>query len=161
MKKLGLVLLITLTSSIGMASCIDSYHAAKETLPLPTKLDTQIASPVSVVAADGISMATNLTPVPVFSIAGTAYIMSVSVDWYLKEDYRLLKKVLKEARMKAYSSEMEDLHIMIEDQTGLSLSEDELQKTIVELDEENAFCIDGVQGIEDFVLNIARRFKRK
>ncbi len=163
MKKLLFVTLLSLINTYAMGSCSESYRSAGENfLELP---DVDSGEAIGVVGTsitmDVLSMSTNFTTVPVFSISGVVYTISVSVDWFQRRDYRMLEDVLKDARAGAYSSDMDDLHEFVEDNTGLSISEDELQDVIVKLDDKNAFCTNGVQGVKDFKHNIARNFERR
>ncbi len=160
MKKLALCLFLSFTSIISYASCTQTYIEASGTDPDIRKVDmgTKVGSSI-IVGMDAMVLGMG-SPIPVFTVSGAIYSLYVSIDWHQREEYRIIKKILVDAKYGAYSSDMEDLHLYVEESTGYSISVDDLQNTIMRLNDKNIFCTNGVQGMDDFKFNIARNYRR-
>ncbi len=164
MKKLGLVLLMCITSSIASASCGNSYR--KAATPFLTKnlggsyVEPDDYTPYYVslgtsAAVDAVGILMMSTTFPAFTASGVVMYSSVSLDEWLRGDMRTVGKIISQARVGSYSSDMDELHQFTEDFTGRNISKNQLFDTIVKLDDDNAFCTDGIQDMEDFKYNIA------
>ena len=105
---------------------------------------------------DALLIGGNAYAIPVFTISVAGVSISVSVDEWLKKDMAKVEKIIREAKIGAYSGDMEDLHQFVEEYSGYDVTKKQLQQTIVELDAKNSFCTNEVQGIDDVKFNIVR-----
>ncbi len=160
MKKLGLVLLLSLISQIVSASCGASYESAGKALTTFSDNNTSDIASTSVgVDLLGIGFL-NAPAIPIFTASGAIVGISVSVDYLLKADVRVIAKLIKDSHSGAYSSEMEELLQFTENYTGMNVSKSELTASIIALDEANTFCTDDLQGIQDFKLSVASHIEK-